>query len=154
MRVQIIRFVATVLVSFLCVGVLTHWPGRAASGQNAAQSNSSQTGSLPGFDLASLNRSFKPCQDFNQFASGGWMEKNPIPAAFSRWGRFEQLNTQNLEVLHSVLEGLIKRKDLARGSRDQKIAVFYASCMDETTIEREGLSPLKPELERIAQMRS
>ncbi|HEX8144892.1 MAG TPA: M13 family metallopeptidase [Pyrinomonadaceae bacterium] len=154
MRIQIIRFVAAVVVSFLGVALTAHWMGRAAAGRNAAQSNSTQSGSLPGFDVASLDRSIKPCQDFNQFANGGWMQQNPIPAAFSRWGRFEQLNTQNLEVLHNVLEGLIKRKDLVKGSRDEKIAVFYASCMDETSIERAGLSPLAPELARIEQIKS
>ncbi|HEY6189948.1 MAG TPA: M13 family metallopeptidase [Pyrinomonadaceae bacterium] len=156
MRLQVVRFVAALVVSFLGVAVLTHWPGRAASGQTgvAAQTKSSQSGSLPGFDLASLDRSFKPCQDFNQFANGGWMEKNPIPAAFSRWGRFEQLNTQNLEVLHNLLDGLVKRKDLAKGSKEQKIADFYASCMDESSIESAGITPLAPELKRIEQIKS
>src|SRR5215213_7103016 len=127
MRIQLVRFAAALVVSFLGVAVLAHWPNRVVSGQTqvATQVKSSQGGSLPGFDVASLDRSFKPCQDFNQFANGGWMEKNPIPAAFSRWGRFEQLNTQNLEVLHNLLDGLVKRKDLVKGSKEQKIATFY-----------------------------
>ncbi|HEV2912472.1 MAG TPA: M13 family metallopeptidase [Pyrinomonadaceae bacterium] len=155
MRILFVRFVAALLLSLLGVAALSDWPGRAASVQNASgQSKPEQEASLPGFDVASLDRSVGACEDFNQFANGGWMAKNPVPAAYSRWGRFEQLNAQNLEVLHSVLEELIKKKNLVRGSNEQKIADFYASCMDETTIEREGLSPLAPELKRIEQLSS
>jgi putative endopeptidase len=156
MRIQIVRFVLALLVSFLGVAVLAHWPAaRAASEQTTmAQSPSSQAGTLAGFDVASLDRSVSACQDFNQFANGGWTERNPVPAAYSRWGRFEQLNAGNLEVLHGILEGLVKRKDLARGSNEQKVADFYASCMDEPSIERAGLTPLAPELKRIEEIKS
>src|ERR1700690_1104092 len=41
-----------------------------------------------GFDLANLDRSISPCADFYQFAAGGWMKNNPIPAAYPRWGSF------------------------------------------------------------------
>src|SRR4051812_26384544 len=51
--------------------------------------------SLPGFDLASLDRAANACTDFNQFANGGWMSHNEIPPAYSRWGRFEMLAEQN-----------------------------------------------------------
>jgi putative endopeptidase len=154
MRVLFLRFVLSMLLSLSCVAVVFYWPGSAVSVDAVAQSNSAQGGSLPGFDLASLDRSVGACQDFNKFANGGWMQKNPIPPAFSRWGRFEQLNAQNLEVLHSVLEGLIKRTDLVKGSNEQKIADFYASCMNEAEIESAGLGPLDAELKRIAKIKS
>jgi putative endopeptidase len=155
MCIPFFRPVAALLLILFSVAALSNWPGRAASNEaDAAALNPSQADSLPGFDVSSLDRSVAACQDFNAFANGGWMAKNQIPAAYSRWGRFEQLNAQNLEVLHSVLEGLVKRKDLRRGSNEQKVADFYASCMDEPNIERAGLSPLAPELRRIAQIKS
>ncbi|HEX8136797.1 MAG TPA: M13 family metallopeptidase [Pyrinomonadaceae bacterium] len=154
MRIQIVRFVLALSVSFLAVAVLAHWPGRAAARGTEPQSNPAQAASLPGFDLTSLDRSVPACQDFNQFANGGWIAKNPLPAAYSRWGRFEQLNAGNLEVLHNILEGLVKRKDLPKGSNERKIADFYASCMDEASIERAGLGPLAPELKRIEGIKS
>src|SRR5213594_5177314 len=106
---------------------------------------------IAGFDFGNLDRSVSACQDFNQFANGGWMAKNPIPGAYSVWGRFTQLDDQNLEVLHQILEGLLKKKVLAKGN-EQKIADYYGSCMDEQKVEAEGIKPLEPELQRIAKI--
>src|SRR3954462_11207414 len=110
----------------------------------------SAAGSLPGFDLANLDRAANACADFNQFANGGWTVRNEIPAAYGRWGRFEQLAEQNNEVLHNIMESLAKRKDLKPASNERKVADFYQSCMDETAIEAEGAKPLQDEMGRIA----
>jgi len=110
--------------------------------------DSSQQSVIAGFDFSNLDRGAQACQDFNQFANGGWMAKNPIPGAYSVWGRFTQLDEQNLGVLHQILEGLLKKKVVAKGN-EQKIADFYGSCMDEQKIEAEGIKPLEPEFQRI-----
>ena len=101
-----------------------------------------------GFDPANLDRSANACQDFNQFANGGWIAKNQVPPAYPTWGRFQVLNEQNQMVLHDLLEGLLKKKTLAKGN-EQKLADFYGSCMDEQKIESEGITPLADELKRI-----
>jgi len=103
-----------------------------------------------GFDFSSIDRSVSACQDFNQFASGGWKAKNPIPGAYSVWGRFTQLDEQNQNVLHDILEGLPKKKNLT--GNEQKIADFYGSCMNEPEIEAAGIKPLQGELDRIAKI--
>ncbi len=114
--------------------------------------DSPQQAVTSGFDFNSLDRTVSACQDFNRFANGGWIAKNAIPAAYSRWGRFEVLGEQNLEVLHEILDGLVKKKSHPKGSNEEKVADFYASCMDEQKIESEGLKPLGEELERINQI--
>src|SRR5215213_9843320 len=111
--------------------------------------DSPQTSGASGFNVSNLDRSANACQDFNQFANGGWTAKNQIPPAYSRWGRFEVLGEQNLDALHEILDGLLKKKNHVAGSNEQKVADFYASCMDEQKIESEGLKPLADELERI-----
>src|SRR3984893_18739084 len=98
-----------------------------------------------GFDFSSIDRSANACQDFNRFANGGWIDKNPIPAAYSRWGRFELLDEQNQNVLHGILDGLMAKKKFAN-SNEEKMADYYGSCMDEQKIEAEGIRPLEPEL--------
>jgi putative endopeptidase len=103
---------------------------------------------VAGFDFANIDRSVSACQDFNKFANGGWMTKNPIPGAYSVWGRFTQLDEQNVNVLHDILEGLSKGKP--KPGNEQKIADFYGACMDEQKIEAEGIKPLEPELQRLA----
>jgi putative endopeptidase len=144
---------AAALCALAAAVLLVCTSGRPVFSQKGARSNAAgvkaAADSLPGFDLASLDRSVSACQDFNQFANGGWVAKNPIPPAYSRWGRFDQLSDQNQEVLHQILEDLAKRKDLKAGSNEQKLADFYTSCMDEPAIEQAGYTPLQPELDRI-----
>ena len=103
-----------------------------------------------GFNPADLDRSVKPCEDFYDFAVGGWKKANPIPAAYSRWGSFNILREHNEEVLRTILDEAAKDKSAKAGSNWQKVGDFYASCMDESAIEAAGLKPLEPELERIA----
>jgi putative endopeptidase len=131
--------------------VLVCTTGRAVFSQKSSKTQAAVKSSdtLRGFDLASIDRSVSACQDFNQFANGGWVAKNPIPPAYSRWGRFDQLSDYNIEQLHKILEGLAARKDLKAGSNEQKLADYYESCMDEPAIEKAGYTPLQPELDRI-----
>src|SRR5438105_2861754 len=60
--------------------------------------------SASGLELTAINRSVDPCTDFYQFACSGWTEKNPIPADRSRWGRFDELQERNNDILHRVLD--------------------------------------------------
>jgi len=103
-----------------------------------------------GFDVASLDRSVKPCDDFFQFAGGSWLKANPIPAAYARWGNFDLLRAHNEDVLHEILETAAKNQNAEPGSNEQKIGDFYTSCMNTDAIESAGLKPLEPEFERIA----
>ncbi|HEX8880891.1 MAG TPA: M13 family metallopeptidase N-terminal domain-containing protein, partial [Candidatus Acidoferrum sp.] len=57
-----------------------------------------------GFDTANLDRTCKPCDDFYQFAMGGWMKANPIPPEYSIWGSFSQLADRNQKNLREILE--------------------------------------------------
>ena len=54
-------------------------------------------------DPANLDRSVSACTDFYQFANGGWVKRNPIPPAFSRWGSFDQLSETNNSNLLTIL---------------------------------------------------
>jgi putative endopeptidase len=112
-----------------------------------------QTGGGRGFDTKSLDASVQACQDFNQFANGGWVKSNPIPAAYPSWGRFNELAERNRDTLHQILEDAAKNTRAAKGSNEQKIGDYYASCMDEAKVEAEGLKPLLPELERIGRIK-
>jgi putative endopeptidase len=106
--------------------------------------------SVPGFNLANLDRSVAPCEDFYQFSSGGWMKANPIPSDRPTWSVFGKLRADNEDALRQILEDAAKDKSAAPGSNRQKIGDFYASCMDESQIEAVGAKPLDPEFRRIA----
>jgi len=142
----------------------------AASAQRGATDHGSSVVSLPdsggclfaasagwpddqsghGFNLADLDRSVKPCDDFYQFAEGSWKKNNPIPGAYPVWGSFSILQERNEKTLRDILDEAAKDRSAAAGSNLQKIADFYTSCMDESQIEAAGVKPLEPEFQRIA----
>ena len=93
-------------------------------------------------DPVNMDTAVKPCDNFYQYANGGWIKTNPVPADKSRWGAFEQLADRNRDVLKSILDEVSARKDWPKGSTEQKVADFYASGMDEAAIERAGTAPL------------
>jgi len=103
-----------------------------------------------GFDLSNLDRTASPCDDFFQFADGGWVKSHPIPAAYPTWGTFNKLRQDNETALRKILDQAAADKNAAAGSNWQKIGDFYASCMDESAVETAGLKPLLPELRRIS----
>jgi putative endopeptidase len=104
-----------------------------------------------GFPMSNLDKSCKPCDDFYQFAMGGWMKSNPIPPEYSTWGSFAVLRDKNLANLRTILEKVSKENPPA-GSDKQKIADFYGSCMDSSAIDAAGLKPLAGELAAIEGM--
>ncbi|MDQ6892534.1 MAG: M13 family metallopeptidase [Acidobacteriota bacterium] len=107
-------------------------------------------GEKPGFDVGLVDKSVKPCNDFFQFACGGWLAKNPVPPEYAIWGRFNELADRNQQTLKKILEGASAAKK--RDAIHQKIGDFYASCMDEGAAEAAGAAPLAPEMERIAKI--
>jgi putative endopeptidase len=123
-------------------------PGGCSGALLASASDSS----AHGFDLSNLDRSVSPCDDFYEFANGGWIKAHPIPADHPSLGRFNQLQDHNEDVLRQILDQAAADKHAAPGSNWQKIGDFYASCMDTSAIESADVKPLDPELQRIASL--
>ncbi len=116
----------------------------------SAQSTPSATGGpkqIPSFDVTAIDKTVEPCVDFYQYACGNWMKNNPIPPDKSRWGRFDELAEQNLYILRDILNQA--QAPGQHSATEKKVGDFYASCMDESTIEKKGTAPLTPELARI-----
>ena len=109
------------------------------------------------FDKAAMDTSADPCQDFFQYACGGWRKANPIPSDKARYGRFDELREYNLSVLHSILEEVSKPGFKASGpnaAREKMVGDFYGACMDEAKVEADGAKALQPEFDRIAKISS
>src|SRR6267378_6691214 len=141
-------FSAGCILVAVCVVAL----GLASAGLRASSNAADQPGSW-GFETANLDKACKPCDDFYQFAMGGWMKSNPIPAEYSTYGSFTRLADQNQKNLRQLLEDAAKTK-AAPGSNEQKIGDFYAGCMDTAAIDAAGTKPIEPELSRIANIKN
>ena len=100
-----------------------------------------------------LDTKVGPAQNFYQYANGGWQKSHPIPAAYPSWGTFNILQIRNETVIRQLIQNAAK-EHAAPGSTAQKVGDFYASGMDEKLIDRVGLSPLSPEFDDIASIRS
>ena len=116
----------------------------ATTSSFTAHAQSSKPASAPaGIEIDALDRKIDPCTDFYQFACGGWVAKNPVPADRRSYGRFTELQERNFTVLRRILE-------TPGGEGDRKKAAdFYAACMDEPKIEAAGLTPVGPDLATI-----
>jgi predicted metalloendopeptidase len=105
-----------------------------------------------GFSVKNIDATANPCTNFFQYACGSWLKNNPIPADQARWGRFDQLEERNRDVLREILEAASK-PDAGRDLTARLIGDYYAACMDEKTVEAAGLKPLEDELGQIRGLR-
>jgi len=104
----------------------------------------------PPLDPKNMDTSVKPQDDFYLYANGGWLKHNPVPPEYSRWGSFSELEEKNNEALRKIAEKAANtRADPATAPEVQKVGDYYASGMDEKTIESVRTTPLEDELKRI-----
>src|ERR1700722_8672053 len=115
---------------------------------------SGQIGAQSGIHREDMDATCQPCTDFWRYVSGGWLDKNPIPASSSRWGAFDVLREANLERMRVILEAAAADRIAKPGSNLRKMGDLYASCMDTATIDARGLAPLQPDFRRISAIRS
>jgi putative endopeptidase len=102
--------------------------------------------SRSGVDLAAMDPTANPCADFYQYACGGWIKNHPTPPDQPRYGRFNELQDRNNEVLRDILQ---QASTPAAPADQKKIGDYYASCMDEGGIDAKGRAPLGPDLQRV-----
>ena len=106
------------------------------------------TKSPKGVDLANLNDSVTPQEDFYGYACGGWMKANPLKPEYSRFGTFDQLGENTREQVKSLVTSL-DSKNAEKGSAAQQIGDLYALGMDSARLNEEGANPIKKDIEII-----
>ncbi len=129
--------------------VLMPWVGLTAANQAKGASKAPAKGEVHGVNPANLDTAVKPCQDFYDYATGGWRAHNSIPAAYPRWGTFDELRVRNQDDLHTILEACEKNTKAPEGSIERKLGDFYYAAMNEKKCDADGIKPIEPELARI-----
>ena len=119
----------------------------------AAEEPSKSLPYTPGLDVASMDNTADPCVDFYQYTCGGWMKNNPVPADQARWSVYGKLAQDNQRYLWGILEGMAS-KTSGRSARQAKLGDYFAACMNEEAIEKQGARPLAAELAQIAALKS
>ena len=103
---------------------------------------------VDGLQFDYLDESVDPKQDFYQYANGGWMEKNPLPAEYARFGSFDMLAANVQKQLKELVDTLSLQSH-EQGSAEQKIADLYRLKMDSLRLNQEGNAPIQPILKTI-----
>ena len=134
-------------VSVLCaLAACDRAPTTAAP---TAPTQAEATAPTAGIDLAGIDKSVKPGDDFDLYANGAWKQATKIPADRASLSTgfyvFEKAEKRNAELIQSL-----EKSNPAAGSDERRIADYYAAYMDEAGIEQRGLTPLQPELDKVA----
>src|SRR2546423_198567 len=116
-------------------------------GDTTAKAKTDASANAKPVDQANFDTSVKPSDDFFLYASGGWIKRTEIPPDQTRWGSFNILIEHNNDALHAIAEKAAKTK--ASDPTGQKVGDYYASGMDEKTIEAMRTKPLQDEFAKI-----
>lgn len=144
--VLIAATMATLLVTTAC-----HHDGGTSAANNASKAAPStpQLGDF-GFDVAGMDRSVAPGDDFFDYANGTWVKTTQIPEDRSSFNSFTSITVKTEQHSRDIIEG-DAANDRVTGE-DKQIGDYYAAYMDEAGIEAKGVSPVQPALDAIAQL--
>ena len=101
-----------------------------------------------GINLNDLNKNVRPGDDFYEYACGGWMKANPLPAAYSRYGSFDRLAEDNNKRINGILKEL-QENTYPQGTIEQKLSDLYKLAMDSARREQDGLTPVMPLIKKL-----
>ncbi|MDD2199890.1 MAG: M13 family metallopeptidase [Bacteroidales bacterium] len=138
--------------SFIIVALITIIA--IISGCNNSEKNNKtdmDTTEMKAIDIADLDTSVSPAEDFYQYATGGWQKNNPLPAEESRFGSFDLLAKETNIKVKELIQDLASSEH-EKGSVEWKIGTFYNLGLDSVKIEQQGIEPLNKDFERIKQI--
>ncbi|HEX7670693.1 MAG TPA: M13 family metallopeptidase, partial [Polyangiaceae bacterium] len=146
------RFIVTILV-LLSTFALAAQTVPAAKADKKGDKPLTQLPYTPSLDVKAMDRSVEPCSDFYQYSCGNWMAMNPIPPDQASWSVYGKLGDDNAHYLWGILDEASKPSP-DRTKTQAEVGDYFASCMDESTIDKLGGAPIEPLLKKIDGMKS
>ncbi len=125
------------------------WGGATAFAQDAPSAAAAPKYGAWGFDVAGMDRSAKPGDDFFRYANGTYQDKLVIPADKSAYSPRAEAAELTEKRIHQILEDAAAKGSATPSDDEGKIGAFYAAFMDEARVEALGAKPIAPELAAI-----
>ena len=97
-------------------------------------------------DLAAIDKTANPCNDFYAYACGNWRKNNPIPADKVRYGRFDELQERNVYTVYALMKDASEHP---KTPLQVKYGNYFAACMNDELAETLGVKPIQPQLALI-----
>lgn len=104
---------------------------------------------VPAINLAYMDQSIKPGDDFFRYANKGWLDTHPIPEEYTTFGAFTEIDQQNELLIQDIINEVSADATAEQGSVAQKIRDFYNAGMDTVAINERGYSELLPYFEQV-----
>lgn len=102
-----------------------------------------------GFDPAALDKSVDPGDDFFAYANKSWLDANPLPPEFSRFGAFNLLAEKSTADVKTLVDELLAKDPATLTNDEARIAGAYRAFVDTAAIDAAGMAPAQPYLARI-----
>ena len=148
MRFSILLSAASVIALTAC-SAANEAVGAEPTAEPAANTEAGQPSiGAFGFDLAGMDRSVEPGDDFFEFANGAWLDAAEIPADRSNYGMFTKLAIEAEDHVAAIIADAAAEGG-EPGSNFQLVGDLYASWMDADAIDASGVEPARPYLDRI-----
>jgi putative endopeptidase len=139
------RMSSALVLAVLANAVLGQAP---PASQSEAETPKAPPPIVGGLDLSAIDQSADACSDFYQYACGNWIKGNPVPLEQVRWVRsFSLVQERNL---YELQQELARAATKPANPLEKQYGDFFAACMDVDELQKRGLEPVKPVLERIA----
>ncbi|WP_147677330.1 M13 family metallopeptidase [Algibacter pacificus] len=119
-----------------------------------------QVESVPGINIEFMDTKVKPNSDFFRYVNGKWLDHNEIPSDKTRWGSFDELREKTNQDALSILKAAVstdkdlKKTEIVPGSDQDKAVKLYQTIMDTVVRNQQGITPLKPYLAKIDDIKS
>jgi putative endopeptidase len=135
------------LINIMLAGTMITAAGLISCGE--AGSSAQKKSDFKFIDRANMDTTIRPGDNFFLYANGAWLKRTDIPNDKTRWGSFDELRDRTNKDVKALLEAVAASSNAKAGSVERNIADFYKSGMDTAAIEKAGITPLKPVLDRI-----